>query len=271
MPTDTDLDRRVESVDAHAHLDKYSDDELDSVLGHIEADHILTISVSVDPPSFARARAIAGRCRLVVPTFGIHPWEAPHFVDVLDELEALCTTSQMIGEIGLDHTFVTDPKCRDAQRLVLATLLDIAVEQRKVVHVHSTGAEAETAAMLWSRRIDRAVMHWYSGDLDTLMTLIDRGILFTVGAAVLHSAHVREIATRIPDDQLLTETDNPGGQHWLTGHRGQPRLLHHIESELAELRGTNPERLRSLVRSNLEQRVCDDPHVETWIDLLERR
>ncbi len=268
MLTEPALDHRVESVDAHAHLDKYGDDELDSVLGHIEADHILTISVSVDPPSFARGRAIASRCRLVVPTFGIHPWEAPEFVDVLDELEAHCATSPMIGEIGLDHTFVTDPTCRDAQRLVLATLLDIAVAQRKMVHVHSTGAEAETAAMLWSRRVDRAVMHWYSGGLDTLTTLIDRGFLFTVGAAVLHSAHVREIAARIPDDQLLTETDNPGAQHWLTGHRGQPRLLHQIESELAGLRGTSPEQLRWLVRSNLERHICDDPHATRWTDLL---
>ncbi len=267
MSDGTDLDRRVEGVDAHAHLDKYGDDELDLVVGQIEAEHILTISVSVDPPSFARARTIADRCRLVVPTFGIHPWEAPHFIGVLDELEALCATSPMIGEIGLDHTFVSDPKSRAAQRIVFASLLDIAAEQHKMVNVHSIGAEAETAAMLGSRRIDRAVMHWYAGDLETLMTLIDRGLLFTVGAAVLHSAHIRDIATRIPDDQLLTETDNPGGQYWLTGQRGQPRLLHSIESELARLRGTNARRLRSLVHANLERHLCHDPHLEPWIVL----
>ena len=271
MPGGTDDRPRAESVDAHAHLDKYCDDELDSVVGQIEADRILTISVSVDPRSFARARTIADRCRLVVPTFGVHPWEAPRLVGILDELEAICATSPMIGEIGLDHRFVTDPRSRAAQRVVLDSLLDVAVEQRKMVHVHSSGAEAETAAMLRSRRIDRVIMHWYSGDFETLGALIDRGVLFTVGAAVLHSAHVRRIAARIPDDQVLIETDNPGGQDWLTGQRGQPRLLHRIESELAGLRGTTPRRLRSLVRANLRRQFWHDPHLEPWSELLETR
>ena len=141
-------------------------------------------------------------------------------VGILDELEAICATSPMIGEIGLDHRFVTDPRSRAAQRVVLDSLLDVAVEQRKMVDVHSSGAEAETAAMLRSRRIDRVIMHWYSGDFETLEALIDRGVLFTVGAAVLHSAHVRRIAARIPDDQVLDrdrQSGRPGLAHGTTG------------------------------------------------------
>ena len=89
MPGGTGGRPRAESVDAHAHLDKYCDDEVGSVVGEIEAGRILTISVSVDPRSFARARTIAGRCRLMVPTFGVQPWEAPRLVGRLDELAAI--------------------------------------------------------------------------------------------------------------------------------------------------------------------------------------
>ena len=138
----------------------------DSILDEIEAAHIATVSVSVDPTSYERCRAIAERCRLIVPTFGIQPWEAPRFVGALDEIASLAATSPMIGEIGLDHTSVADPTSLDQQRVMFGALLDIAGEQRKAVNVHSTGAERETAAMLRSRGLERVIMHWYAGDLE---------------------------------------------------------------------------------------------------------
>jgi hypothetical protein len=41
-------------IDAHAHLDKYRDDEIDGVLAAIERERILTLSVAEDPVSFRR-------------------------------------------------------------------------------------------------------------------------------------------------------------------------------------------------------------------------
>ena len=259
----------IRSVDAHAHLDKYDDGELASVVAGIEVDRILTISVSVDRASYERARSVSAQSRLIVPTFGIHPWEAPRFADVLDELDAWCASSPMIGEIGLDHRFVTDPGSHQAQRAVFATLVDIAVDVGKVVNVHSTGAERETAEMLRSRRVERAIIHWYAGEVDTLDRLVGCGYFVTVGCAVLHSAQIRDIATRIPDDQLLTETDNPGGQRSHTGRAGGPRLLRHIESELARLRRTSPMAVRALVRANLARLLRDDLHLESWRAVLD--
>ena len=64
-------------VDAHAHLDKYDDKRIEEVLSEIEGRRILTMSVSVDPASFLRTESIAARSHLVVPSFGIHPEQAP--------------------------------------------------------------------------------------------------------------------------------------------------------------------------------------------------
>jgi Tat protein secretion system quality control protein TatD with DNase activity len=71
-------------IDAHAHLDKHPDEEIEEVLAALEERRIVTLSVSVDPSSYARARTIATRSPLVVPGFGINPEQAPAFVDSLN-------------------------------------------------------------------------------------------------------------------------------------------------------------------------------------------
>ena len=165
---------RAAHVDAHAHLDKYTDHELSAVLDEIDRHRILTISVSDDPDAYRRARRIAQQSRFVIATFGIHPWEAPRFAGTIDQFADELDTSPMIGEIGLDHRFVTDPAAHQAQAEVFATLLDHAAEHRKTVNIHSSGAEHEVAAMLRDRRVERAILHWYAGPLDVLRQLIHR-------------------------------------------------------------------------------------------------
>lgn len=209
-------------IDAHAHLDKYGDDELARVLETIESHEILTFSVSVDVGSFLRTEAIAARSPLIVPAFGIQPEDAPESVDSFEEIEDLVERSPFIGEIGLDHRFVTDEAAYGPQREVFSRFLTLAREQDKLVNVHTAGAEQDTADMLHSHRIERAIIHWYSGPLDVLQQLVAGGFMFTVGPEVLHSDHIREVARAIPAHQLLTETDNPGGLRWLTGDPGYP-------------------------------------------------
>ena len=238
-------------VDAHAHLDKYDDKRIDEVLSEIEGMRILTMSVSVDPASFLRTESIAARSHLVVPSFGIHPEQAPDFVDSLSEIEELVDRSPTIGEIGLDQRFVTDTTQYGPQREVFATMLDIAGDQGKLVNVHCVGAEQETLDMLQAHGIDRAIIHWYSGPLEVLSGMIEAGYCFTVGVEVLHSEHIRKVASLIPDDQLLTETDNPGGREWLTGKAGRPSHIGEVVDELARVRGVTSGELMGTIRENL--------------------
>ncbi|HSB85956.1 MAG TPA: TatD family hydrolase [Ilumatobacteraceae bacterium] len=97
---------RAGHIDVHAHLDKYVDEDLDLVIDEIERDGIATIAVSVDPESHERTRTIARQCSLIVPSFGIHPWQAPRYRDALDTIQHHGSSSPMIGEIGLGHRFV---------------------------------------------------------------------------------------------------------------------------------------------------------------------
>ncbi len=247
-------------IDAHAHLDHYGD-RLDAALDEIAREHILTISVAMDLPSYRSAQAAAARCDWVIPTFGVHPWTAPEYADRLDELAEVVAHSPMIGEIGLDYFWVEDTSRFAAQRTVCEYFLAAARDQHKIVNLHTKGAEDEILTLLRQYQVERAIVHWYSGPVDALHRLIDYGAWFTVGVEVLRSAHIRALARRIPTGQLLVETDNPGGWEWLSGTPGMPGLLNDVIRTLAEIREVATDELAETLRANFLRLIADDPYL----------
>jgi TatD DNase family protein len=253
-------------IDAHAHLDQYPDDVLPAVLEEIRAHQILTISTAMDLPSYERAKAIAVRSDLVLATFGIHPCKAPAYAQRLPDLAHVLMGSPMLGEIGLDHRYVEDVSQYPAQRKVFESFLAAAREQNKIVNLHTSGAETEILDLLARYEIRRAIVHWYAGPLDLIAAMADRGAFFTVGVEVLFSPHIQAIASAIPTDRLLTETDNPDGLQWLTGTLGMPCRVEEIVEKLAELRRTTPAIIAQTVETNFAKLLQDD----SWLAELRK-
>jgi TatD DNase family protein len=263
-------------VDAHSHIDRFEhlgEGELEAALDAVAADRILTISNSMDLPSYARNQAIATRSNLILPTFGIHPWNAPQYHDRLEALAPAIESSPMVGEAGLDHYWVKDSRQYPAQEQVLIYLLGAAEQQNKVVSLHTKGAEEEILNLLDRFDLPRVIIHWYAGPLDVFQSLASRGVYFTIGVEVLYSAQIQRIAQLVPGGQLLTETDNPGGPKAFLGRPGTPALIHEIARGLAGVRNTSPAAVQQTVRANLQRLIGDDPWIpdsflhELWADL----
>jgi TatD DNase family protein len=248
-------------IDAHSHVDRYDlvdEQALESALAEMAQHRILTISNSMDLPSYRRNLEISEMCRLVVPTFGVHPWNAPEYADRLDDLGEAVEQSPMIGETGLDQHFVQDASTYPAQRRVLEFFLAAARAQDKIISVHTKGAEREVLELLDEYEVPRVIVHWYSGPLDIFRELVARGVTFTVGIEVGYSEHVRAIAQEIPSRQLLTETDNPGGPKGFLGGPGMPALVKDVVQAVAEARGTTAEAIIQTVQANLLELIGDD-------------
>ena len=248
-------------IDAHSHVDRFElvdEQALGSALAEITEHKILTISNSMDLPSYTRNLEISEMCDWVAPIFGVHPWNAPENAGHLDGLRGAIEQSPMLGEIGLDHHFVQDTSTYPAQRKVFEFLLGAAREQDKIVHLHTKGAEEEVLYLLNQYDIRRAIVHWYSGPLDIFGELLDRGAYFTVGIEVLYTEHVQAIAQEIPSKQLLTETDNPGGPKGFIGKPGMPALLQDVVQGIAEARDTTAESIVQMVRANMLELTQDD-------------
>jgi TatD DNase family protein len=237
-------------IDAHVHLDKYGDEDLAAALAEIENRRILTWAVSMDIPSYERNLEIAAKSRWVLPTFGVHPRRAPEYAGNLNRLGPWIERSPALGEIGLDFHWVKESEHYPAQKKVLEYFLAAAREQDKLVNLHTKGGEKETLDLLERYGVRRAIVHWYSGPLDILRELVDFGAYFTFGVELLSSEKIRTIARAVPMNQILTETDNPGGLQWLTGEIGMPSVLSRVVDELASLKDATPAAAEKAVEEN---------------------
>lgn len=238
-------------VDAHAHVDHYGPEPLDRALQEIDRLRIVTLAVSMDLASYEAAQRIAVRSPLILPAFGIHPWNAPAWADRLDELDELIRPKGMLGEVGLDYRFVTEESSHAAQRAVFERFVRAAAARGATLNLHTAGAEADVLGFLERYDLRRSIVHWYAGPLELLEGFVELDTYFTVGVDVCSSPQIQALARAIPDDRLLTETDNPDGLAWLTGVEGMPAVLPEVTRVLAELRGVDVAALERQVWGNL--------------------
>jgi TatD DNase family protein len=249
-------------IDAHAHLDQYDETEIRQVIDEIEADQIITLSVSMDPAAYLKNNKVAALSTRVVPSFGIHPWNAPDVHHNMQALDKLIAESPMVGEIGLDYHFVTEPEKHELQRDVFKYFVRQGVAQNKILNIHSKGAEADVDFLLGDFGARRAILHWYSGRIAELHKLTEKGFFVTVGVEMLFEPHIQAIAKAVPPHLLLTETDNPGGYRWLTGTTGTPVLIKSVVEKLSDLRGWQHTRTKGTVFDNINRLAGDDEWVK---------
>lgn len=247
-------------IDAHTHLDRYEDD-LEDAVAEIDRCRIFTISTSMNVPSYLRNLEIARRSDLILPVFGVHPWNASGYDDRLEGIGSYIDQSPILGEVGLDYHFVKHAHRYPAQRRVFEVFVRAAAEQGKVLNLHTSGAEEDVLAYLDRHGIERAIIHWYAGPLDILDEMISRGYYFTVGIELMHSDAIKAIARRIPTDLILTETDNPGAVKWLTGQIGMPSVVEDVIACLADLKGMTAGQAAEAVHANLRRLLGDDPRI----------
>lgn len=236
-------------VDAHAHIDWYTD-ALPAALAQIERHRIVTMAVAMDVPAYLKTREIANSCRYIIPTFGVHPWEAPRYANRLHELDAYLQETPVIGEAGLDFRYVKDATLYPAQRRVFEYQCVWAQRLAKPMNLHTRGAENEVLELLRHYRIVSPIIHWYGGPLNLIEAYLAEGCYFTVGVDVLNPRIERSIVEVLPLERILLETDNPDGYRWLTKELGMPDLLLTILEKVAALKGLGVDELEERLWQN---------------------
>jgi TatD DNase family protein len=236
-------------VDAHAHIDWYTD-ALQEALRRIEMHGILTMSVAMDVPSYLKTIEIARSSSCIIPTFGIHPWEAARYADQLDRLDGYLKDTPVIGEAGLDFHYVEDRGLYPGQMKVFEYQCMWAQRLSKPMNLHTKGAEREVLEMLQRFGIGRSIIHWYSGPVGLVESYLAAGCYFTLGVDVLNPKKSQRIAELIPVERILLETDNPDGYRWLANEIGMPDLLLKILEKVSDLKGMTPVELEDRLWRN---------------------
>jgi TatD DNase family protein len=200
-------------------------------------------------PAVERANfaAVASVCRDYAgcaPAYGIHPM----YVDRArpEDLDALRETLRRepavaIGEIGLDR-FV-EPRDDAVQEFYFVEQLKIAREFNLPVILHVRRAIDPILREL--RRICvpggmGGIAHSFSGSRQQAEEFIKLGFKLGFGGAMTFtgSKRIRELASTLPLDAIVLETDAPDiPPVWRAGGRTEPADLVRIAETLAELRG----------------------------------
>ena len=247
-------------IDSHAHLD-YAQlfDDLDGVLARATkagVSHIITIGVKLTTSD--RPKALAEAHDNIWCSVGIHPHEAGSEPDAAN-IDAIFASADhpkcvAIGEAGLDYfyDYASPKKQEDSFRaqIAVARCLDLPII------VHAREADNDVAAILeneMEKGSFRGVLHCFSSGAELAERAIDIGFYISFsGILTFNKAEeLRAIATNIPEDRILVETDSP----YLApvphrGHPNEPAYTAHTLEKLATVRGKRPVEMAHITRKN---------------------
>ena len=209
---------------------------------------------------------------LLLSTAGVHPHDAETWKDSDGpRLAALCESTwvRAVGECGLD--FNRNFSAPEAQRRAFQAQIDVACQVQKPLFVHDRDSNGEVFQSLMAQgQLPPVVIHCFTGSADELDNYLDAGFYIGVTGWLCDAKRgqtLRELVTRIPDHQMLIETDAP----FLRPHnapandrlftdayaaskknrrRNEPALLSYVAATLAEQRQQSPAELAELCTAN---------------------
>ena len=196
------------------------------------------LAVGSDLASSARAVTLAQRHDVVYAAVGIHPHEADKFENEADSVKALLTREKVVavGEIGLDYHRL--PTSRDEQMVAFEEQLRWAREGDLPVSVHNRAADEDVLTAV-KRFGVRAVLHCFSGCWTFACQALGAGLFLSFAGNLTYpkAGEVRDVASRVPQDGMLVETDAPvlAPQPW-RGRRNEPAHIVATLETLATIR-----------------------------------
>jgi TatD DNase family protein len=223
------------------------------------------LSNGMDYDSSVRTLALAEQYKgKVLAAVGIHPWTVSNTNAQLDLeiFEKLVGQNRdqvtAIGEVGLDGQYSQDHYKRLKQREIFLFFLRLAERCKVPIMVHSRLAVDDVLSMLPSFSIPKVVLHWYSGPVERLQALRDRGCFITVGPSILYSKRTLEIARQADLSILLTETDGPVSYFGpFKGKPTCPAFVIDVVKKLAEIKNENIDHVRCAIWNNFQSLISE--------------
>ena len=251
-------------VDSHCHLNfPELRDQLPQVrqaMAQAQVDRALVICTTLE--EFDQVHALAQGHDNFWATAGVHPDNG----GVAEPDEALLgelgrrPKVVAIGETGLDY-YRLQGRSRDDmawQRARFRVHIRVARQLSKPLVVHTRSASDDTLAILREEQGAEAggVFHCFTESLAVARAALDLGFFISFsGILTFKTAQdLRDVATFVPLDRCLIETDSP----YLApvpyrGKTNQPAYVPHVAAELARLKGLDLAKVADATSRNFER------------------
>ena len=244
-------------VDSHCHLDfPELTERLPEVLANMAAarvEHALCISVTLE--DWPRVVGLAQANQQLSASVGVHPDSADVQEPTVSQLVELSRADRIvaIGETGLDYFRSAGDMTWQQERF--RTHIRAARESGKPLVIHTRAASEDTLRIMREEKAGEAggVMHCFTENWDVAQAALDLGFHISISGIVTfkNAAVVRDVATRVPQERLLIETDSP----YLApvpnrGKTNEPAWVAHVGAAIAALRELPVETLAAFTTAN---------------------
>jgi TatD DNase family protein len=246
-------------IDSHCHLD-FPDfaEELPAVIARAKAAGVARmVTISTRVKRFDIIKGIAEQHDEVFCTVGTHPHNAHEELDVTaEELGDLAQHPRCvgIGEAGLDYYYDKSP--RDAQRKGLLSHITAARKTQLPLVIHAREADQDMIAILEDETAKGrfpAILHCFSSGASLAETGIKLGFYISFSGILTFktSEALREIASTVPLEQLLVETDAPYlAPMPYRGKRNEPAYVTETAKVLAAVKKMAPAEMAAMLAQN---------------------
>lgn len=246
-------------VDAHCHLDAYSDDrEIGEIVGRARSAGVgLIVNAGTTVQSSRRCVDLSKKFPELYAGVGIHPMDltGPVDADVYAQLVECAANGGgkviVVSEIGLD--FLDGMPDRAMQYQAFRAQIGLAREMRLPIVFHSREAHDEVLRVLREERAYEVggAMHYFQGSRDTALHAIDLGFYISLAKPLLRLPSLQAVASELPLDRIVLETDS-APQPFKADRRKwtEPRHLQDIADKLADLKDVEADYVRQVTTQN---------------------
>ncbi|MCX8145507.1 MAG: TatD family hydrolase [Azovibrio sp.] len=231
-------------IDSHCHLDFPGlAEHLPEVLTAMQ-DHGVAgaLCIGVNLEDFPRVLNLATQHRHLFASVGLHPEYTDAAEPTLDDLVRQAAHPKVIaiGETGLDYYWHKNRP--EWQRQRFRTHIRAAIAVGKPLIIHTRDAADDTLAILEEEGAERVggIMHCFTEAWPVAARALALGFHISFSGIVTfrNAQQVKEVASRVPLERLLVETDAP----YLApvpyrGKTNQPAYVRHVAEAIAHLRG----------------------------------
>lgn len=251
-------------IDIGVNLSQYSfDEDRDAVLERAATAGVtrMIVTGSSDQSNEAALRLADAHRSVLYATAGVHPHHASDYDTASDaRIRELAGENGVvaIGECGLDYFRNLSP--RRAQLAAFQAQLDIAAEEGMPVFLHQRDAHDDFVEILEPMlpRLPRAVAHCFTGEGESLRDFLAMDLYIGITGWICderRGTHLQDIASKIPDDRLMIETDAP---YLLPrtldpkpkSRRNEPAFLTEVLRVVADARGQSLEHVARITTEN---------------------
>ena len=243
--------------DAHAHYDdSWFDEDRDELLASLPQKGVCgVVNNAVDLKTAAKAIEFAEKYDYFYAAVGYHPENIIGIPDnYLEKIAELTKHPRVvaIGETGLDYHWDT-PK--DLQKRVFEEQIKLSLDLKMPLVVHDREAHGDTFDYLRKYK-PNALVHCFSGSVELMREAVKLGCYVSLGGVVTfkNARHSIDVASEIPIDRLLLETDAPYmAPVPFRGKRNDSSKIIFAAEKIATLRGLGVQELLDITAENAKR------------------